>query len=229
MSASAVASKPPGRGAPGRKRVPRAEREREMVEAATRVFGRRGYAAVSMDEIAASAGITKPMLYAYFDSKEGLFAACAAKAGAALRENVRSTGERSDLLPDERLWQGILTVFDFVEEHRDGWAVLYPSGGQPGGAIGSAGREARHAMEELLAELFEGAARGAGVAPQATAHIGALAVGFTAATIAMASDWLERDGEPKELQAMRLMNLAWMGFGDMLKGRLWLPGQGRSA
>jgi AcrR family transcriptional regulator len=195
-----------------------------MVDVATSVFGNRGFAAASMDEIAASAGITKPMLYAYFDSKEGLFAACAAKAGAALRERVRATGERSELPPDERLWQGILTVFDFVEEYSEGWAVLYPSGGQPGGAIGSAGREARHAMEELLTGLFEQAAREAGIAPQATAHIGALAVGFTAATIAMASDWLERGEEPKELQALRLMNLAWMGFGSMVEGKLWLPG-----
>ncbi len=47
-----------------------------MLRAAAQVFGERGYHRASMDEIAARAGITKPMLYSYFDSKEGLFAAC---------------------------------------------------------------------------------------------------------------------------------------------------------
>lgn len=194
-----------------------------MVAAATRVFSDRGYAATSMDEVAAAAGITKPMLYAYFGSKEGLFAACAREAGALLQERIRAVGGSPDLRPDERLWQGIFTVFEFVEEYREGWAVLYPDGVEPGGPIGLAGREAREAMAELLASLFEEAATREGLAPQATEHIDALAVGFTATTIAMASAWLG-SREPKELQAMRLMNLAWVGFGGMLEGRLWLPG-----
>jgi hypothetical protein len=28
---------------------------------------------------------------------------------------------------------------------------------------------------------------------------------------------------PEEVAAVRLMNLTWMGFGDMLEGRMWLP------
>ena len=51
-----------------------------MVEAATRVFARRGYHQSSMDEIAGRARISKPMLYAYFDSKEGLCRACIRQA-----------------------------------------------------------------------------------------------------------------------------------------------------
>ena len=48
-----------------------------MIEAASGLFAEHGFGGVSMDDIAKASGITKPMLYAYFDSKEGLFAACA--------------------------------------------------------------------------------------------------------------------------------------------------------
>jgi AcrR family transcriptional regulator len=49
-----------------RKRMPRAERERQMIEVAERVFTERGYASASMDEIAELVGVSKPMLYEYF-------------------------------------------------------------------------------------------------------------------------------------------------------------------
>jgi AcrR family transcriptional regulator len=200
-----------------------------MVAVATRLFAERGFADVSMDEIAAAAGITKPLLYSYFGSKEGLFAACAEEAGAGLRERLREVGERSDLPPDERLWQGLLAVFEFVGEHRRAWQLLYPPEGKPGGPLGQGADRARVAMAQLLEGLFSAAARTEGVrSDDALAHVAPMARAFTAATIAMASDWLERRDEPPELAALRLMNLAWMGFGDLLAGRLWLPGQGAS-
>ena len=52
------------------KRVPRAIREQQMLEAAVSVFGRLGFHAASMDEIAELAGISKPMVYAYLGTKE---------------------------------------------------------------------------------------------------------------------------------------------------------------
>ena len=55
--------------------MPRAEREQRMLDAAGRAFARDGYHAASMDEIARAAGISKPMLYNYFGSKEGLYVA----------------------------------------------------------------------------------------------------------------------------------------------------------
>src|SRR2546428_13985678 len=97
-------SKTVGRGAPGRPRVPRAQRERAMLRAAADVFGERGYHGASMDEIAARAGITKPMLYSYFDSKEGLFAACGEAAAALLTEPVREAAAVRDLAPYHRPW-----------------------------------------------------------------------------------------------------------------------------
>ena len=60
-------------GAVKSKRVPRAVREQQMLDAAVLTFARRGYAAASMDEIAEAAGVSKPLVYLYLNSKEDLF------------------------------------------------------------------------------------------------------------------------------------------------------------
>jgi AcrR family transcriptional regulator len=194
-----------------------------MLAAAAAVFGRRGLAA-SMDEIAAAAGITKPMLYAYFGSKEGLLAASAEAAGAGLRDRLREHIDEPGLAPQERMWRGLDLVFDFAEHHRDAWVLIYPRGDIGAGALGGGAIRAREAMAELLAELFEKTAGEAGIGEQAAAQLPMLAHAVTGATIAAASWWLEHPEEPKELAMLRLMNLLWMGFGDLLEGRLWLPG-----
>ena len=194
-----------------------------MVEAASALFAERGFDGCSMDDIAQASGITKPMLYAYFDSKEGLFAACAQRAGEQLQQDLRVVSERDDLAPDRQLYEGLLRVFAFVDEHHDAWLLLYPAGGQASGSLGSGAVAARDAMASLLTELFTRAARAQGLDDQALAHTEAIAHSFTAATIAAASHWAKQESEPRELAALRLMNLMWMGCGGLLKGRLWLP------
>ena len=60
----------------GTKGVPRADRELQIVRAACEVFGTTGFAKASVAGIAAAAGISKPLVYQYFGSKEGLFLTC---------------------------------------------------------------------------------------------------------------------------------------------------------
>lgn len=48
------------------------ERARLIEEAATRLFAQHGYASTSVEEIVAAAGVTKPMLYRHFESKQEL-------------------------------------------------------------------------------------------------------------------------------------------------------------
>jgi AcrR family transcriptional regulator len=204
--------------------VPRVEREPEMVAAARAAFAERGFHDTSMDEIAAACGVSKPMLYAYFESKEGLFVACARQAADELLAQVRAAALAEGLPQDERLWRGLIAVFDFVERNREGWAILYPArGAAGGGTIGSGAAEARDAMAALLEELLAENARALGMGEEAVLETRPFAHALTGATMAMAAWWLEHSDEPKELQALRLMNFAWMGFGDILEGRLWLP------
>ena len=194
-----------------------------MVEAASGLFAEHGFSGVSMDDIAKASGITKPMLYAYFDSKEGLFAACAQRAGEQLRDDLRQVSERRELPPDERLWVGVDRVFRFVEENHDSWLLLYPDGALASGSLGSGAVAARDEMVSLLTQLFIRTAREQGLSEQAVAQVESIAHSLTAATIAAASRWAAHENEPRDIAALRLMNLLWMGCGALLEGKLWRP------
>jgi AcrR family transcriptional regulator len=203
--------------------VPRAEREREMLRVAAEVFGERGYRGASMDEIAARAGITKPMLYSYFDSKDGLYAACGEEAAALLTHRVRAAAAKRDLPPDRRLWRGLESVFSFIGEHRDLWfAFNPPPGASADAAAGEVGARGREAITSLLEELLTEAAIGEGIAPQAAMQVAPLAHALTASVLAIAEWWRLHPDEPVELQSLRVMNFAWTGFEQLLKGKLWL-------
>jgi AcrR family transcriptional regulator len=106
------------------KRLPRAVREQQMLDAAVAVFSRRGYHAAAMDEIAEVAGISKPMVYAYLGTKEDLFLACLHREATRLAQAVLDVVTPA-ASPDEQLWRGLRAFFRFVAAHRDGWAVLY--------------------------------------------------------------------------------------------------------
>ena len=73
----------------GTRKVPREVREQQMLEAAESAFAARGFHAASVDAIAEASGITKPMVYAYFGSKEGLYRACMQRARARLLAALR--------------------------------------------------------------------------------------------------------------------------------------------
>ena len=72
----------------GTKGVPRAVREQQIIDVATAEFAERGYANASLVDIAATAGISKPLIYTYFGSRDGLHAACVQRAGEQLVEAV---------------------------------------------------------------------------------------------------------------------------------------------
>ncbi|MFB7332688.1 TetR/AcrR family transcriptional regulator [Streptomyces adustus] len=111
-------------GAVKTKRMPRAVREQQMLDAAVRIFGQRGYMAASMDEIAEVAGVSKPLVYLYLNSKEDLFTACIRREAAALTEAVQS-GVRPGLDADRQLWDGLRAFFTHTAQHPDAWSVLH--------------------------------------------------------------------------------------------------------
>ncbi|MFL5889081.1 MAG: TetR/AcrR family transcriptional regulator, partial [Solirubrobacteraceae bacterium] len=104
-------------------KVPRQVREREMLAVARRAFGRHGFDEASMDDIAEAAGVSKPMLYNYFESKGGLFYACVREEAGKLFGVVRSAAAATELPPDERLWRGLVAFFAWIDDNRDGWRV----------------------------------------------------------------------------------------------------------
>lgn len=118
---------------PKRKRVPRAEREPQMLDAATEVFSERGFHAASMEDIAARVQVTKPMLYAYFGSKEGLYRATVERAGNHIVRLVE--GLMEERAADRRLVAGTDALLDFVFSQRASWAVVYNERVGPDGLV----------------------------------------------------------------------------------------------
>jgi AcrR family transcriptional regulator len=67
-------------GPQARVRLHRGERREQILGAATSAFARRGYAATSLEDIAAEAGVTRAILYRHFESKADLYRAALDRA-----------------------------------------------------------------------------------------------------------------------------------------------------
>lgn len=134
-------------------RMPREQRERQMLDAAHRLFAERGFAAVTMDEIAAAVGITKPLLYNYFGNKERLYLACMQPAGdalvAAVVDAVRQTATPADALD-----AGMRAFFAFVAEDRDAWRVLFDETVPASGVVAQGVAEYRERLTGLVMDAI---------------------------------------------------------------------------
>jgi AcrR family transcriptional regulator len=116
-----------------RTRLSRDDRMEQTLGAAHELFAERGYAAVTMDEIAAAVGVTKPLLYNYFGNKEQLYIACMERSGDSLINTIaESVGESAN--PGDALGAGVRAFFEFLDTDRAAWAVLFdetlPHGGE---------------------------------------------------------------------------------------------------
>ena len=191
-----------------------------MLDAAVKVFSRRGFHAASMDEIADDAGISKPMVYAYLGTKEELFIACLHRESTRMMEAIAGAAA-PDLPADERLWRGLRAFFGFVGAHRDGWAVLYRQarGSQPFAAELAA---MRGRLVEVVAGMLDHALRASGREIGAT-DLEVVAYGLVGASESLA-DWLADHPEADAGKtATRMMNVAWLGADQLLRGVTWHP------
>jgi AcrR family transcriptional regulator len=114
----------------GPRRLPVEERRALIVEAAGRLFGDRGYEGARLDDIAAAAGVTKPILYRHFASKRALYLALLARH----RDDLPSfAGAIPAEGPPEARLRAVLDMwFAYVEDHSYAWKMLFRDTG--GGA-----------------------------------------------------------------------------------------------
>jgi len=137
-------------------RVPRELRRRQVLAVAEALFVERGYAATSMEDVAAGAGVTKPVVYGLVGSKEQLFEACMLRAAEELAARV-ATGVLAAGPGDEaRLRAGALAWFEFIGERRALWDALLASDDAPASAAIDAVRARQDAF--VAAQLAAGAA-----------------------------------------------------------------------
>lgn len=200
------------------KRLPRIVRERQMLDAAVVEFARHGFHAASMDDIAAGANVSKPMVYAYLGTKEDLFIACLHREGTRVMEAIAQVVE-PHLGPDEQLWRGMRAFFGYVAAHRDGWSVLYR---QSRGPFAAESERMRTRMIEVVTGMLTRAVESRGRHTRAT-DLTALAYALVGACESLAGWLLENPDESPDLIASRLMNIVWLGTGQMLDGATWPP------
>ena len=185
-----------------------------MLDAAVEVFSRSGFHPASMDEIADTAGVSKPMIYAYLGSKDDLFSACIVREAERLMERI-AAAVPTGLPPDERLYCGLLAFFEFVAEYRDGWIVLYRQARVQGTFAGQI-TALRERIIVVVAGLLAGASNDGARAqamPTAYALVGA---------VEALSDWgVEHPEQTPAQLAHRLMDLMWMGFSGLSCGERW--------
>lgn len=192
-------------GAGGTKRLPRAVREQQMLDAAVQMFSANGYHETSMDAIAAQADISKPMLYLYYGSKEELFAACLGRELSRFVETIRADIDLKQS-PHELLRRTIVSVLHYIDANRASWIVLYTQA-TSSQAFAHTIRDGREKIIDLVARLLETGTRNP--APDNDFHM--MAVALVGAGEAVATRVSVGDADVDEAAEL-LINLFWRGL-----------------
>ncbi|WP_235543358.1 TetR/AcrR family transcriptional regulator [Phycicoccus sp. Soil803] len=113
-----------------RVRMPRAQREEQILRIAEEVFAERGFQATTMEDIAERVGVTKPLIYEYFGSKEGLLSACITRARTQLRVATEAAWQEVGAeAPLEVVFRaGVRAFFEFIDEHANAFVLIQQEG-----------------------------------------------------------------------------------------------------
>jgi AcrR family transcriptional regulator len=141
----------------GTKGVPRLAREAQILDIASEHFGTYGFAATSIAAVADGAGISKPLIYNYFGSKDGLYRACLERSGALVANEIERIA-RGDDVGVERGLQTLGGMFSLLEDQRHLWRLFFDTTAPSTGPIADSaalyadriGRLAAEGVGELM-------------------------------------------------------------------------------
>ena len=191
------------------RRLPRRVREEQLIDAAVSAFSRGDYHTVSVEEIAAAAGTSKPTVYHYLGSKEGIFTACVRREMDRLVQAIR-TAVRDPRVPTEvdPLHRGMRAFFAFVVDNRESWTVLYRRAAAQGQPFAKETDRARDRVTAEMADLITTCTRGDyGALDSREAQLLARVAVSTADAFA---DWLlDHPGEDPDTMAGHVTELTW--------------------
>jgi AcrR family transcriptional regulator len=189
----------------GTKRLPRAVREQQMLDAAVQMFSVNGYHETSMDTIAAEAQISKPMLYLYYGSKEDLFGACLDREMSRFIEAVRADIDFNQS-PKDLLRNTIGSFLRYIDANRASWIVMYTQA-TSSQAFAHTVREGREQIVDLVAGLLRTGTR----SPRPDAEIEIMAVALVGAGEAIANRLSTGDTDVDEAAGL-MIELFWSGL-----------------
>jgi AcrR family transcriptional regulator len=162
------------------------ERSAQLLDLGRRLFNARPYDAISIDEIATAAGISKGLLYHYFPSKRHFYVAVV-RVGA---EHVQQlTAVRPELTPAEQLRQSIDSFLTYVEKNAQAYGHLLRSG------VGT-DPEVSAIVEGTRRSMVDQILRSIGL-PDARAAVRLVIRGWVGFSESVTLDWAERRGVPR--------------------------------
>ncbi|MDD7811997.1 TetR/AcrR family transcriptional regulator [Mycolicibacter sinensis] len=198
--------------AAGSKRLPRAVREQQMLDAAVQMFSINGYHETSMDSIAAAAQISKPMLYLYYGSKEELFGACLDRELQRFVEAVRTAIDFQQP-PKDLLRNAVRSFLHYIDANRASWIVMYAQA-TSSQAFAHTVREGRERIVELVGRLLRAGTRN----PEPGVDFELMAVALVGAGEAIASRVSTGDTDVDEAGQL-MIDLFWRGLKEAPGGR----------
>jgi AcrR family transcriptional regulator len=193
---------------PVRTRMTGPQRRSQLLDVGRATFAELGFEATSVEEIAARAAVSKPVVYAHFGGKEGLYEQVVEREMAQLRERI--VGVLGEGHPRVLLEHAALALLGYVEAETDGFRILIrdspvaSSGGRFAGLLSDIAVRVEHVLAgEFTARGYDGA--------MAPLYAQAL-VGMVALT---GQWWLDAREPGRDEVAAHLVNLAWNGLAHL--------------
>ena len=191
-----------------RKRMTGKERRQQLVEIGRELFAERGFDAASVEEVAARAGVSKPVVYEHFGGKEGIYAVVVDREMRTLLgmmgEALTADGARG------KIENAALALLRYVEENTVGFRVLtrdsHVASGT--GSFASLINDIASQVEYIMADEFAERGYDPALAPMYSQAL----VGMWALT---GQWWLEVRKPKREVVAAHLVNLAWNGLSSL--------------
>ncbi|MDQ0371997.1 AcrR family transcriptional regulator [Cellulomonas humilata] len=189
-----------------RSRMTGTQRRAQLVDVARRLFAEKGFDGTSIEEIAARAEVSKPVVYEHFGGKEGIYAV------VVDREIQSLTGALSGALevgghPKMLVERTTLALLGYIETNEDGFRILVRDSpvAQATGTFSSLIGDVATQVEHMLADQF----KKQGQDPKMAPIYAQMLVGMVALT---GQWWLDARSPSKNVVAAHLVNLAWNGL-----------------
>ncbi len=134
-------------------RLPAAERRQQLLDVALDLFSGADYYSTTMDDIAAAAGVTKPVLYQHFASKRALYLHLVEDVGARMAGAITRRTSAVDS-PRRQVEVGIDAYFQFIAANRAAFLLLYEGADRSDASVADAVRKIEDSMAEMVAPLI---------------------------------------------------------------------------
>jgi AcrR family transcriptional regulator len=184
------------------------QRRAQLIDVGRRLFAEKGLDGTSVEEIAAKAGVSKPVVYEHFGGKEGLYAVVVDREMQRLLDGV--TGALTGGHARELLEQAAIALLTYIENNSDGFRILVRDSGvgSSTGTFASLISDIAGQVEHVLAAEF----RSRGFEPKLAPMYSQMLVGMVALT---GQWWLDARKPKKADVAAHLVNLAWHGLSGL--------------